>query len=263
MSITDELNYFEEVSLLITHYNRSKSLEKLLHSLEKQNCRFKEIIVSDDGSSQLHLDQLQTLQKQYSFKLIKSNVNKGLGNNINKGQDAIDTPYTLYVQEDFEVTALFAGNFRNALKIMNQERNIDIVRLYAYFIYPTLIPYREGFSIMKYSHWCLNHIKFYYYSDHPHLRRSNFTKKFGRYVEGEKGDITEYKMAISFLRNKGKGMFFNNFSSLFVPSYVEGELTTMERRTWTLTTNPIIQVLRFIYLRFKFLKGVWDLRFLK
>ena len=35
----------------------------------------------------------------------------GLGNNINKGQDAVKTPLTLYVQEDFTPAAIFPESF--------------------------------------------------------------------------------------------------------------------------------------------------------
>ena len=54
-------------------------------------------------------------------------------------------------------------------------------------------------------------MKIYQYSDHPHLRKSSFLTKFGRYQEGIKGDKTEYNMCVSFIKNKGKGLFFNEF----------------------------------------------------
>ena len=80
---------FNNVSLLITHYNRSRSLERLLKTFSNQHIHFGEIIVSDDGSKQEHLDLIHYLQQQYHFRLVTTPVNKGLGNNINKGQDAV------------------------------------------------------------------------------------------------------------------------------------------------------------------------------
>ena len=127
---------FENVSLLITHYNRSRSLERLLKSFVSLQCIFGEIVVSDDGSKQEHVDYISQLQKSFCFRLVTTPANKGLGNNINKGQDAVKLPYTLYVQEDFEPSASFPECFKNALAIMNERPDFDIVRFYAYFTYP-------------------------------------------------------------------------------------------------------------------------------
>src|SRR5581483_2813921 len=92
---------FPGVTLLITVYNRSRSLERLLAAFKQLHCRFDDIVVSDDGSSPEHISRIKALQSVYPFRLITAPKNGGLGQNINKGQDAISTPYTLYVQEDF------------------------------------------------------------------------------------------------------------------------------------------------------------------
>src|SRR4051812_31264401 len=94
--------YFPEITLLVTHYNRSSSLERLLSAFRQLGCRFDGIVVSDDGSKPEHLEKLKALQPVYNYQLITTPKNGGLGNNINKGQDAVKTKYTLYVQEDFE-----------------------------------------------------------------------------------------------------------------------------------------------------------------
>jgi hypothetical protein len=109
----------------------------------------------------------------------------------------------------------------------------------------------------------MNHLKFYYYSDHPHLRRSNFFEKFGRYPEGIKGDLTEYKMAISFLQNKGKGLFYNEFTKLFYQKNSSDEPSTMERPDWRLSENPAVRLMRQAYLRYRWLKNTLDLAFMK
>src|SRR5690349_11342289 len=131
MSHLPGVHIFEDVSLLVTHYNRSRSLERLLQAFYNLKCHFGEIVVSDDGSKPEHLEYIQHLQQAYNFILITTPENKGLGNNINKGQDAVSLPYTLYVQEDFEPSAQFPQTFSNALNIMQQRNDIDIVRLYA------------------------------------------------------------------------------------------------------------------------------------
>src|SRR5690349_18417419 len=189
----NEIHFFKDVTLLVTHYNRSHSLEHLLQSFRNINCMFEDVVVSDDGSKPEHLNYLWQLQKQYTFRVITTPVNKGLGNNINKGQDAVRTPYTLYVQEDFEPAHDFASHFVHALALMQEKQGIDVVRFYAYFKYPYLKPYKHGFSQMQFKWWLPGYKKFYAYSDHPHLRRSDFLEKFGRYPEGVKGDVTEYR----------------------------------------------------------------------
>ncbi len=250
---------FDEVALLITHYNRSKSLERLLQAFKNQCFIFGEIVVSDDGSKPEHQQKLKQLQQQFGFRLIETSQNKGLGNNINKGQDAVTKPYTLYVQEDFVPVAGCATHLRDALQMMDNNRELAIARFYAYFAYPCLKPYQKGFSEMVFSRWNLNHLKFYYYSDHPHLRRSSFFEQFGRYPEGFNGDLTEYRMAISFIKNKGKGLFYNQFTTLFDQCNSAAEPSTMQRSNWRQRKNFLMLAARAIYLKYKLLKGHLDL----
>lgn len=250
---------FSDTTLLITHYNRSESLERLLTSFKDLDCQFDSIVVSDDGSRPEHLDKVIALQNSFSFQLITTPVNRGLGNNINKGQDAVKSLYTLYVQEDFQPSDIFPTHFEDVLGFMRTDSSLDIVRFYAYFVYPNLKPYAKGFSEMVFSYLDLNHLKFYAYSDHPHLRRSNFLEKFGRYPEGIKGDLTEYKMALSFLQKKGRGLFYNDFTKLFYQKNSADEPSTMARENWRLSKNPAVVIARLVYLRYRWLKNTMDL----
>jgi glycosyltransferase involved in cell wall biosynthesis len=243
---------FKDVALLITHYNRSESLNRLLSAFRHQNCLFNEIIVSDDGSSKESQEALKELQKKFLFNLVTSDVNQGLGHNINKGQRAVSSLFTLYVQEDFIPTDEFAENFAAALKIFKLREDLDIVRFYSYIKYPYLKPYAKGFSEMYVNFWQKDYRKIYFYSDHPHLRRSTFLEKFGSYSEGVKGDKTEYRMCISFIRKQGKGLFYNKFKTLFVQQNSNDEPSTMTRHSWTQTTNPLISCMRYVYRQVKY-----------
>jgi len=253
-------NEFPNVTLLVTHYNRSSSLERLLDSFDRLECRFGVIIVSDDGSSAEQLDGLKQIQGKYGFKLVTTPDNKGLGNNINKGQEVVTTPYTLYVQEDFVPSASFPKHFLDAVEIMSERRDLDIVRFYAYSPYPYLKLYKKGYSEMLIKPWYTNYRKIYYYSDHPHLRRSNFLEKFGRYAEGIKGDRTEYRMCVSFIQNKGKGLFYNDFKGLFTQVNSEDEPSTMKRKSLTTSKNPLISLVRYGYRQIRY---NYDLLFTK
>jgi len=244
---------FDRVTLLITHYNRSKSLEHLLKRCTEEELAFKEIVISDDGSKAEHLDYINKLQGSYNFRLITTPVNKGLGNNINKGQDAVKTPYTLYVQEDFEPTADFAPNFVNAVKLMDEE-DWDLIRFYTFpwARFPYLKDYKFSYARMLFRPelWFLNHLKFRLYSDHPHLRRSNFFEKFGRYIEGQRGDPTEYNMCMQFIIKGGKALLFNG-SDLFLHEHGAIEPNTMVRSKWKLSNSMFIKIARSIYLKGK------------
>jgi glycosyltransferase involved in cell wall biosynthesis len=244
--------HFRNVTLLITHYNRSQSLERLLKSFQQQFCTFDDVVVSDDGSAAEHLDKIKSLQQEFSFRLITAPKNRGLGNNINKGQDAVRTPYTLYVQEDFEPIRGAAAHLADALEIMEQHPDFDIARLYAYLKYPYLRPFAKGFSVMLYKPWYLDYMKVFNYSDHPHLRRSNFLEKFGRYRENAPGDRTEYGMCVTFIRRKGKGIFYENFQSLFRHQNTEEEPSTVTRNSRQRSKNLFIRFARHTYRTLKY-----------
>jgi len=244
-----EQDQFSNVTLLITHYNRSSSLERLLKSFADQQIVFGGIVVSDDGSKPVHIENIKSFQDKYKFRLITTPKNAGLGNNINKGQDAVQTPYTLYVQEDFDPIPGYKKHLEDALAIMEERMDVDLVRFYAYFKYPYLKPYKNGFAEMIFKIWYPGYRKFHCYSDHPHLRRSTFFQKFGRYREGIKGDKTEFSMALSFLKNKGRGMFYEDFKGLFDQRNSEDEPSTMTltRSDFRQSSNPLITLARAVY----------------
>tara|TARA_R110002124_G_scaffold21401_1_gene82249 strand:- start:746 stop:1519 length:774 start_codon:yes stop_codon:yes gene_type:complete len=250
---------FPNVSLLITHYNRSESLERLLSSFQKLGIIFGKIVVSDDCSAQKHLDYIKQLHDKFQFELVSTPENKGLGNNINKGQDLIKTPYTLYVQEDFVPKELFSKVFSIALGFMEKDHNLDIVRFYAYFKYPKLIPFGQGFSEMKFSSWNFNHLKFYLYSDHPHLKRSNFREKFGRYAENCHPNKTEFSMCLNFLKYNASGLFYEEFTTVFDQKNSSHEPSTIGRAAWRTQNNVPVKSLRSFYLVFRYLKNTIEL----
>lgn len=246
------MHSFPKICLLITHYNRSKSLEHLLESFRLLECCFGNIVVSDDGSNVKHLKYVKKLQGLYSFELITSPTNKGLGNNINKGQDIITTPYTLYIQEDFEPKAIFPGKLKRALRFMEVDNELDYIRFYAYHSYPYLKPFKDGFSEMYIKPFGFNYTKIYYYSDHPHLRRTCFFDKFGRYAEGLKGDRTEYKMCVSFIQKKGKGLFYDDYQGLLKQKNSFDEPSTMIRKSWRQNNSFFTKIIRDVYRQFKY-----------
>ena len=244
--------HFPGITLLVTHYNRSSSLERLLANFSRLNCHFNDIVVSDDGSKPEHLNRINELHSTYTFRLVTTPKNRGLGNNINKGQDAITTPYTLYVQEDFVPLETFPPKLMDALQFMNEQPELDMVRFYAYFKYPYLTPYKNGFSKMRFKIWYPGYKKFYFYSDHPHLRRSNFLQKFGRYPEGVNVEKSEYGMMMSVIKKKGKALFYDEHKSLLDQVNSSAEPSTFKRNFWRESNNPLVTLVRHIFRHLKF-----------
>ncbi|UBM60731.1 glycosyltransferase family 2 protein [Marinilongibacter aquaticus] len=257
--MTEGIKSHADVSLLITHYNRSSSLERLLSALRDLKIEFFEIIVSDDCSAEKHLRKLQELQKEFGITLLRSPQNQGLGHNINKGQSAVKSPFTLYVQEDFVPYPLFKEKLCDAKRFMEEDPDLDLVRFYAFVDYPEKKDFACGFSELIFTWRNPSHLKFYKYSDHPHLRRTSFQDKFGKYIEGRPGDETEFDMSLRFLKRNGKALFYREFSSLFDHSNPSHEPSTMDRVKWTESKNGFVLFLRFFYLRFRWLKNTFQL----
>jgi glycosyltransferase involved in cell wall biosynthesis len=252
--------HFAPVTLLITHYNRSRSLRRLLEAFVELGCSFGGIVVSDDCSKPEHLAALETMRDEFGFTLVTTPKNGGLGHNINKGQDAVQTPYTLYIQEDFVPKPAFIPELQTALVSMDENPVFDIARFYAYIPYPYVIPFRGGFSEMQFRRWGTDYTKIYFYSDHPHLRRSSFLQKFGRYAEGLNVDKTEYRMCVSFIQNDGKGLFFRNFKELLSQENDTAEPSTFARQQWTRSQNPAIAAVRNLYRQLKY---NFDIQFMR
>ena len=247
---------FSEISLLITHYNRSLSLERLLKAFEDKNIRFNEIIVSDDCSKTEHLNYLEQLKSRYGIKLVLAPKNGGLANNINKGQRAVTSPYTLYVQEDFIPTGKFYQSLIDGLNLIKADPEIDLVRFYAYRKHPYLKPVKNEFAEMEFHFFRPNTAQFNCYSDHPHLRRTSFLEKFGNYKEGLKSDRAEFKMVISFLKHHGKALIHNDYREIFNQENSAEEPSQVPRkklRKHIQTTDSfMITAIRTVYRNIKY-----------
>jgi len=245
---------FPELTLLVTHFNRPASLARLLSSFASLGCKFGEIVVSDDCSTAENLVLVKKLQPEFGFKLITTPKNAGLGNNINKGQRNATLPLTLYVQEDFVPLELFPEKLSASIGFMQNDPTLDIVRFYAYQRFPFLKPFAEGFSEMHFNPKDIlsTYNKFYLYSDHPHLRRSDFLIKFGDYKEGVNVEKAEYSMMMSFLKRKGKGLFYEDFQGLFDQRNSSEEPSTFKRNWKRHPTNMMIRVARHLYRHIKF-----------
>ncbi|MBK6345580.1 MAG: glycosyltransferase [Bacteroidales bacterium] len=251
-----ESKHFGEITLLITHYNRSLSLERLLKSFEELKISFHEIVVSDDGSKPEHISNLMLFKERYGITPVLTEKNKGLANNINKGQRAVKSPFTLYVQEDFTPTPVFSQRLSDGLSLIKGDEGVDLVRFYAYRKYPFLKPVMHGFSEMQFRFWMPDAYQFNCYSDHPHLRRSSFTEKFGEFKEGIKSDRAEFMMVIAFLQKKGRALIHNDYREIFIQENSAEEPSQVKRKKlrvqFQASENFLIKIIRSFYRNVKF-----------
>lgn len=254
--MTGKSAHFKEITLLVTHFNRSSSLERLLETFHQFGVSFCEIIVSDDCSNEEHLNQLLILQQKFGFRLIHSEKNRGLADNINKGQAAVKSLYTLYIQEDFVPATKFTACLEDGYNLIKEFPDIDLVRFYAYRKFPYLTPIKSGFSEMKFNFWYPDVYQFNCYSDHPHLRHSNFLEKFGKYRVGIKSDRAEFKMAITFLQKRGKAVIHEDFQELLRQENSSKEPSQVKRmklkQKYQLSDFLAIRILRSAIRNIKF-----------
>ncbi len=246
---------YNDITLLVTHFNRSRSLERLLDSLKKLDLQFQEIIVSDDGSRLEHLDYLTKLQNEYQFSIVPvDKENKSLGNNINKGQKLVKTAYTLYIQEDFVAQPELVEKLDKAHQFLEKDQNLDFVRFHAYFEFPNLKPVSDGFLEMQFSQakFWQGYRKFYLYSDHPHLRRTNFFERFGEYKERIRPDRTEYKMMMQVLAASPKAYIYQEINVLLKQENSEDEPSTIKRNFLRNNNHFFASTARIIYRYLRF-----------
>jgi hypothetical protein len=59
-------------------------------------------------------------------------------------------------------------------------------------------------------------------------------------------------MMMSFLKNKGRALFYKDFTGLFIQKNSEAEPSTMKRNMWRESNNILITQLRHLYRHFKF-----------
>jgi hypothetical protein len=62
-----------------------------------------------------------------------------------------------------------------------------------------------------------------------------------------KGDRAEFRMALAFLKNKGKGMFYEKFNTVFDHINSAEEPSMMNRNNLRQSRNPLIAFPRMIY----------------
>ena len=204
------------ISILTTHYNRSEALVLCLKAIEEVHLDVDyEIVVSDDGSDQEHLDTIKTLNID---TLVLSNKNEGLASNLNKGIKACKGKYILYVQEDFLMLPEFKNVLKEGLELLDAHI-LDMIRYRSNYRFKKLQACTENISkIPKFSLKNF-HINTFQYSDHPFLTTPSFFDTVGYYLDNTSVGYGETEFAIRILKSNArigisKRNYFNNIEGV-------------------------------------------------
>jgi len=171
-----------KLSVCFFTFNRSGYLA---HAISEfiNNCSLDrkeyEIIISDDGSNELHKSKILEIQKSFGIEKVLWNEHKGMGNNFNAGLREASGKYLLHLEDDWALQSGEGNTLKRSLAFLEQHPEVSIVRLSPLQkIDPLsgLESYGEGFHKIK------NDLNMY--SNNPHLKRKDFHKYYQWYKEG-------------------------------------------------------------------------------
>lgn len=187
-----------KLSVAFFTYNRSGYLAHAISEFIK-NCKLKredyEIIISDDGSNELHRKKIIQIKEDFGVEKVFLNEHKGMGCSFNTGLKAAEGKYVLHLKDDWELQAACSNNVARSIAFLEQHPEVAVVRLSPLDkIDPLndLEPYGEGFHKLK------NHKSMY--SDNPHLKRRDFHK----YSKWYKEDCTPQESELDFCSHMEK-----------------------------------------------------------
>ena len=194
---------FPKVSVVFITYNRPDFLVEAINGI-RNNCNYPnlELIVTDDCSKPPIGKYLKDLQIDI---FAKSETTQGLGANSNKGIQAAEGKYILHHQDDFECIST-EPFIEKSIQIMQTHPDIGLVRLHHSTMFPNKIdcalPDGTPYSILGFDQPKDMKNNIYIYSDHPHLKKSDFHDKSGYFTEGLEVGETEDEFCKRFNLNR-------------------------------------------------------------
>jgi glycosyltransferase involved in cell wall biosynthesis len=111
----------KKLSIIIPIYNEENLVEKSLPPVFNLPIN-KEVVVVDDGSSDNSYNILKSLQKKYSFKLIKKEINEGKGRAVKTGLNNISGNYFIVSDADLEYSPKDIVFLFNKVIELNQKK---------------------------------------------------------------------------------------------------------------------------------------------
>ena len=170
-----------KLSVAFFTYNRSGYLAYAIAQFIK-NCKLKrndyEIIISDDGSNELHRKKILQIKEDFAVEKVFLNEHQGMGNCYNTGLKAAEGKYVLHLKDDWELQTESSNNVARSIAFLEQHPEVAMVRfspLNKIDPLTGLEPYGGGF------HRINNNPNMY--SNNPHLKRRDFHKYTRWYKE--------------------------------------------------------------------------------
>lgn len=117
------------VSINVCTYNSSRYIIETLDSIKNQSYREKELIVTDDCSSDITIKLCKSwLKKNHTYfkksKIIESNINTGIAKNMNRGLKECDGDWIILCAGD---DALFKDTISNYVDYVKKNKKILIL----------------------------------------------------------------------------------------------------------------------------------------
>lgn len=102
--------FFEPVSLIVPCYNSSKSILKVLNSIQSQslsemNKKQIEVILVDDGSRERVVNFINPLDFSFELKMVRMEQNMGLSNARNVGASISKNKFLIFIDSDILLSA--------------------------------------------------------------------------------------------------------------------------------------------------------------
>ena len=123
------------VSIIIPCYNVENYLQRSLNSIFANSYKEKQVILSNDGSTDNTLNILEKYVEEYSFFELIDKKNGGVASARNAGLEIARGEFIMFVDPDDEVMPNFISSAVNAIK---DENGFDLVE-FGFKLYPNEI----------------------------------------------------------------------------------------------------------------------------
>lgn len=127
----DERKYQYKYSIIVPYYNVENYIEECIQSLLGQYGSYEIILVDDASEDQSHITAEKYETEYENVKLVKSEVNRGLGGARNLGLNCAKGEWILFVDSDDFVAENFLQKIDHAIEYMG-EREVLIFNFSVY-----------------------------------------------------------------------------------------------------------------------------------
>ena len=210
-----------KLSVCFFTYNRSGYLA---HAISEfiNNCHMNrndyEIIVSDDGSDEVHKNKIIQIKEDFGIEKVLLNKHRGVGSNFNAGLRVAEGKYVLHLEDDWQLQDQCGNFLKQSIAFLDQHPEVSIVHLSPLKnIDPltNLSPYSDGFQRVTNGENT--------YTNCPHLKRKDLHKYIGWYGENLDVDMCQQNFQDIVYRLNVKvcwaGSVFEHFGSINCDGY--------------------------------------------